>query len=251
MTKSNWLTFALFAAAASALRVWQNLTGFEDSGLAVRGNLPGLLLPAVLAAAAVYLAAAARKLPSQRGGNAGMEDCFAPEGTATLACAVAGAFLVLLGAAMAVMSEGGSLSLLLLAIFAAAASVSVLYVVSALRRGGAVQGVALLVPPCALIAYLVFLYRADASDPVFARIYIELLAVMALMLSTIERAAFAFRNGSPRVYRLAAAMAALLLLVAAAEGRSLAALLFFSGCALTELGFLAAARFDENEEKAA
>ena len=244
MKKTNWLIFAAFAAAAAVLRVWQNHTGFEDNGLAVHGNLPGLLLPVVLALAAAYFVAAAWKLPAKRDESAELADHFALEGALPLAGIVAGAFLVAVGAVMALMSGGSSLPVLLLAVFGVTSAFSVLYVAFALRRGGDVQGVALLVPVCALVVYLIFLYRADASNPVLARIYVEILTVALLTFSAIERAAFAFRNGSPRLCRCAGVMAALLALTAAADGKSLAALLFFAGCALVELGFLAASKFE-------
>ena len=244
MKKTHWLIFAAFAAAAALLRVLQNHTGFEETGLAVRGNLPGLLLPVVLVLAAAYFTSAAWKLPAKRDESAELADRFALEDTMPLAGIVAGAFLVAAGAAAAFVSSGSSLAMLLLAVFGIASALSVLYVAFTLRRGGDVQGVALLVPVCALVVYLIFLYRADASDPVLARIYVEILTVALLTFSAIERAAFAFRNGSPRLCRCAGVMAALLALTAAADGKSLAALLFFAGCALVELGFLAASKFE-------
>ncbi len=241
MKKSNWLMLALFAAASAGLRVWQLQTGFEESGLALRGNLPGLLLPLVLAASVVYFVVAARGLPVRRDAARDFSDCFSADSTAALAGIVAGAFLVCIGAALGALGTG--VLQVLLAVFAAASAFGVLCVVFALRRGGAVPGVALLVPVCALIVYLILLYRADAVDPVLARVYIEILAAAALTLSALERAAFAFRDGAPRICVPAGAVAALLALTAAAERQSLSSVLFFAGCALTEAGFLAAANF--------
>ena len=97
-----------------------------------------------------------------------------------------------------------------------------------------------MVPACALIGFLIVLYRLDASDPVLRKIYIEILAASALAYSAIERAAFVFRNGAPRIYLPVSAMAVVLSVTAAAERRSPAFALFFAGSALLELGFLAA-----------
>ena len=134
----------------------------------------------------------------------------------------------------------------LLTPLAVAAALCLLYAVFALYRGAAVQGVALLVPVCALAVYLILLYRADAFDPVLARTCVELLAVAALTFSALERAAFAFRNGSPRVFLPACAMSVVLALCAAAEGGGFARLALFLGGALVEAGFLLAAEFGDD-----
>ena len=247
MKKSNWLLLVLFAAAAAGLRVRQELTGFDAAGLAIRGNLSGILLPVVLAFAAGWFAYSARALPARGADAAGLAEVFCFENTAPTACAVAGAFLVLAGAAASILYGGRSTQTLLLAVFAMASAVSVLYAVFALRRGNEAQGVALLVPVCCLIVYLIFLYRAGASDPVLARIYVEILAVALLTLGALELAAFAFRVGAPRVYVPVNALAAILAVAAASERRSPASVLLFTGCALIELGFFAAAEFGQRK----
>lgn len=238
MKKTNWLILAALTLAAMGLRVGQNRTGFDEAGLAVSGNLPALLLPVVLLAAALALILFARALPAGR--SAGLRESFPFRNQAAVLCAVAGVFLLFAGAALSALG-GGTLLTLLLAAFCAAGAACTLYTVFGLYRGGEVQGMALLVPVCALAVRLVFLYRTDAADPVLARIYIEILAVAALTLSALERAAFAFRSGSPRVYLPVSGLAVLLALTAAVEQRSLAGLALFAGGALVELGFLAAA----------
>ena len=245
MKRSKWLILARVAAAAAGLRAWQAVTGFEGSGLPVRGNLPGVLLPILLTLAVLYFLFAARGLPSRKD-RGELEDCFRFQNMPAVFCAVSGAFLVMAGAALAAVSHM-ALLLLLLSVFGVAAAVSVLATVFALYRGSETSGVALLVPVWALIVYLIVLYRAEATDPVIARVYVNILAVAALTFSALERAAFAFRDGSPRVWLPACAMAAILSLAAAAERRGLASALFFIGCALVELAFLAAAEFDEEE----
>lgn len=240
MKKYNRLLAALLAVPAVLLRVIQNRTGFEETGLAVPLSLPGLLLLVLFIAAAAYFFVAARDLPGRRGRSASLEGAFHLEGnTLGVACAVAGAFLLLLSAAAVVMGRG-SLGTILLAPLAAVSALCLLYAVFALYRGGEVKGVALLVPVCALVVYLIFLYRADAADPVLARVYVEILAASALAFSALELAAFAFRNGSPRLWFPLTSMTAILCLTAAADVGSPARMAFFIGGALVELGFLAA-----------
>ena len=242
MKKSNWPVLALFAAAAAVLRAAQCRTGFDADGLAIRGNVPGALLPAALALAAAYFIASARSLPSRRDAAEELSDRFGFRRMPAKLCAVAGACLMVLSAESAVLGYGSSA--MLPAVFLAASACCLLYTVFALSRGSAVQGVALLVPVCCLVVYLIVLYRSDASDPVLARIYVEILAVALLTYSAVERAAFAFRNGSPRVWVPVCAMAVVLSVAAAAELQSLTDLLFFLGCALVELGFLCAAKWE-------
>lgn len=244
MKKMDWLMLALFAAAAAGLRAAQMMTGFDAEGLPISGNLPGTLLPFVLLAAAAYFVLTARKLPAQSNVTGALADRFLFQDMTAVTAAVAGSFLLLASAAATVMGYG-SLRHVLLTTFAVAAALSLLYTVFSLYRGNAVQGIVLLVPVFCLVVYLVFLYRADAADPILAGIYVELLAASALTLSSLELAAFAFLGGAPRVFLPAGAMALVLSIAAAAERKSLAVSLLFLGCALLELGFLAAADFRE------
>lgn len=243
--KNKLAAVSAAALAAAVLRAAQWRTGFDEAGLAVKGNLPGMLLPAVLILTAAYAAFSARKLPAKRGetGDLAGGFCFAGNMPAVL-CAVAGVFLVVFGAALRLLG-GAAPADFLLGMFAVVAALCVLYAVFALYRGNEVQGVALLVPVCCLVVYMIFLYRADASDPVLARIYIEILAVALLTYAALERAAFAFRGGSPRAYRIAGAMACVLAAAAAGEFKSPSATLLLVGCALTELGFLCAAELEK------
>lgn len=244
--KNKLVAVSAAALAAAVLRAVQWRTGFDEAGLAVMGNLPGVLLPAVLLLTAAYAVFSARKLPAKRGeaGDLAGGFCFAGNMPAVL-CAVAGVFLVVFGAALRLLG-GAALADFLLGVFAVVAALCVLYAVFALYRGNEVQGVALLVPVCCLVVYMIFLYRSDASDPVLARIYIEILAVAFLTYAALERAAFAFRAGSPRACRIAGAMACVLAAAAAGEFKSPAATLLFGGCALTELGFLCAEKFEKH-----
>ncbi|MBE6908849.1 MAG: hypothetical protein E7474_04465 [Ruminococcaceae bacterium] len=244
MKKKDWMVFAALAVAAVAARAGQMLTGFDDTGLPVRGNVFGILLPVVLAAAAVYFCLAARGLSAERSDKRGLADRFRFSGMASVTAAVCGAFLVLAGAGMSVLNTASTLTLLL-AVFDAASALCLLYAVFGLYRGGEVQGMALLVPVCALVVNLILRYRADASDPVLGHVYVELLALAALTACALELAAFAFRNGSPRVFLPLAALSALLAAAAASEWQSMPYTLLFAGSALLALGFLAATRLEE------
>ena len=66
----------------------------------------------------------------------------------------------------------------------------------------------------------------------------------ALTLTAMERAAFAYRNGAPRIYVPLSAMSVVLALTAATDQKSLPVTLLFAGWALIELGFLAEAKFE-------
>ena len=243
MRKKDWMLFAALCAAAAGLRAVQMKTGFDEEGLGIRGAPAGWLLLAVLLFAAVWLVLAGRRLPSRGEQETVQKGGFRFQGPAT-ACAVAGSFALILGSLLSALGAGGSLLLMLLAAFGAVSGVCLLYAVFSLYRNGMVQGIALLAPVCYLAVYLIFLYREDASDPVLARICIEILAVAALTFSAMERSAFAYSNGSPRVYLPAGAIAVILSLCAAAEFQGLSSMLMFIGLALVEIGFLAAASFE-------
>lgn len=243
----NKLTYGAvsLATGTAVLRASQCQNGFDESGLPV-DSVWRVVIPAIIIVTAALLVFATRGLNAKRGTCGDITDNFAFSGnTLAVACAVAGSFLVMAGGAASLMGRG-SLGVGLLSVFAVAAALCVLYVVFSLYRENAFHGVALLVPVCCLVVYLIFLYRADASEPVLAKIYIELLAAAALTYASLERAAFAFANGSPRLYLPVNAMAFVLAVCAAAEMRSMAATLLFAGCALIELGFLRAANFEKN-----
>ena len=242
MKKISWAALIVFSAAAAALRALQCRTGFDEAGLPVGGVLLRAAVPGVLLLAAAYFVLAARRLSAKRGDCGRFSENFHFSGdTTAAACAIIGVFLVMAGAAASVLGRGSlRQGALVLAMAAAAGAVCTLGGVFVLYRGVDARGTMQLIPVCSLVIYLVFLYRADASDPVLAGIYVELLALAALTYSALERVAFAFRNGAPRLCFSAGALSVVLALTAAAECRSLAAALLFAGCAFMELGFLAA-----------
>jgi len=242
MKKTNCLLWLAFTAASVALRVWQNVAGYEETGLARRGFLPGLLLPVTLLAAAVCFVLLARSLPGRRAdGRRLAADFRFTDNMPAVFCAVAGSFLVMIGGGLYAVSAVGSLMTMLLALLAVAAGGCTLYAVFALYRGGEAQGMALLVPVCASMAFLVLVYRANAVDPVLSRTYVEIVAVAALTFSASQRAAFVYGGSAPKRYVPLSAMSALLALTAATEGGGLHRAALLIGCAAVELGFLLAA----------
>lgn len=245
MKKTSWGALMAFSAASAALRALQCRTGFDGDGLPAGGVLLRAAVPCILLLAAVYFVLAARDLPAKRGACGGFAENFHFSGnTLAAACAITGAFLVIAGAAASAAGRGSlRQGALLLAVVGVTGAACTLGAVFMLYRDAGVRGTAQLVPVCALVVYLIFLYRADASDPVLAGVYVELLALAALTYSALERAAFAFRNGAPRVWLPVSVLSVVLALTAAAECRSLAAVLLFAGCAFVEFGFLAAAEF--------
>ena len=244
MRKINRWVLIMFTLAAVVLRFLQNRTGYDELGLAVHGNLPGILLPIVLTLAVLWFGTLSLTMLAERDPTVSPAMYFLfSDGKAPVTLAVSGAFLVLLGALLSLISAGGSLQTLLSSLFLLVSAGCIFYAAAALYRGREVSGIALLVPVCALVVHLIFLYRADATDPVLARIYIELLAVSALTLSALERAAIVFRNGLPRVWPSVCAMSVILGMAAAVDFSSPAAAALFAGLALAEAGFLCATGF--------
>lgn len=249
MNKKKWLLLAAFTVAAAGLRVGQMLTGFDESGLPVAGNLCGILLAAVLAAAAVWLALEGRRLPRAEGTVKAVADCFDFRNMAAVFSAVAGAFLLPASVVASVAGYSGSLGTMLLYVAAVVSAFCLLYTVFTLYRGHELLSATLLVPVCSLISFLIILYRADAANPVLAEYYVEILAVAALTVSALELAGFAFGSGSKRVFMPVSAMALLLCVTVAAQRNSLASMLLYGGFALLELGFLLAFGAEKEEKE--
>ncbi len=243
MKKLDWLMLVLAGAAAVGLRTWQMRTGFDADGLPLSGNTAALALPVVLAAAAAYFVLSARRFPAQQDMAAPFADCFLFQDNTAVIAGVVGALLLAASAAAAVAGYTLDTSALFLAPVAVAAMCSILHVIFGCYRGTRVYAMALLVPVGCLALFFIHTHLSCASDPNLADIYVRVLAVAALLGSAWQLATFAYLEGTPRNYVPVGAMAFVLALAAAAEQRSLASVLFFVGCALIELGFLAAADF--------
>ena len=88
-----------------------------------------------------------------------------------------------------------------------------------------------------LVVRLVLVYRQDSANPVLAAYWVELLALVLVILALYRLSAFAYGAGRTRRFTLYAVPAILLCLAALADG-GLSSLLFNGGAALTLTGFL-------------
>ena len=238
-------------AAAFALRLAQNRTGFEaGTGLPVAGNLWGRLLAGLLVVIILACLPLVRKLPAEAEGDSpDFHGAFSTQAPLLLTVLVSGVFLFavsgLLELAAGLGLPGGSagrLSLLLggLTLVSAGCLFSAL---PACRRSApeerrSVSGNLLLLPVGYLVVRLVTAYRTESINPVLEAYYIDLLALVFLTLAFYRLSSFAFRAGQTRRFLLYALPAVVLCLAALADSRSLYDTLFFAGGGVTVLGFL-------------
>ena len=247
MKKRYWPLLILFSAAAAFLRAGHLRTGFDADGLPQSGCPAALALPLVLLLAAAVFYLLCRRYPVQRELPGAMEHYFRFGSTASVMLVVLGAFALIAAAVLSLLSPWHTLLSMLLSVFWFACAAAVLYVLFALRRGTAFSGVALLTPVCALALQTAVSYRSSAADPVLGHLYIEILALSALTVSFLELAAFAFRNGAPRLYLPLSALSVILCACMLAEQRSLVSMAFYAGFAFILLGFCAAADFGKGQ----
>ena len=244
--------------AGFALRLLQWHTGFElDTGLPVPGTPYGVLT-AVLAAAAMVLCFLLRKkLPEEKEGSPLFPDGFSTSDAGLLTLVVAGVFLMA-AAGLADMAAGlgiqglpgmDALSAsfrreqLIQGALTLAAAVCLFPAIPVCRRRQGedprpFNGALLLAPVVCLVVRLVLVYRQDSANPVLAAYWVELLALVLVILALYRLAAFAYGAGRTRRFVLYAVPAILLCLASLADGRPLSALLFNGGAALTLTGFL-------------
>lgn len=277
--KKQWtlpLTAVLGGAAAFALRLVQNRTGFESAtGLPISGSAAGTALAVLLAALAVLLLLLVRQLPRETEQGPAFPADFSTGGTKLLTLPVIGVFLMALSG-LADLYEGLGLGSLLAQMSAAAAGpgygetpvllggsagfsartqllMGLLSILSAAglffsllacrSKAGpapkAFNGNFLLLPPVALVVRLVLTYRIDSVNPALAAYYVELLALVFLTLGFYRLSSFAFRSGRTRRFALYAGAAAVLSIATLADGSPyLSSILLYTGGALTLLGFL-------------
>ena len=266
MKDQKSLTAVMLAGGvvALALRLWQQMSGFEaDTGLAVPGHPAGTALAAVLGVVALALLMLRRKLPGEKDGRA-FEQVFATESAARLTLVVMGVFLMAGAGALqvlfAVMGGGlesviqgdgmvavvwmGSVSpreLLILGVMAVVSAVSLFPAVAACRHGklntGSFNGNCLLIPVICMVVRLVMLYRIDSVNPVLQAYYVELLAVVLAAMAFYQLAGFAFGQGAPRWYGLCSGLAVVLCMTTLGDAHDVSGTLFYAGCALSVLGF--------------
>ena len=241
MRTSDRLLTVVFLLAAPAARYFEWKTTLDADGLPT-GGFP--CFAAVLAAAILLFALAARSLPARESITGDFGTIFRFDGQLTLTAAVLGAFLLLAAAVLTLVMGGRAAVDLLLAVFLACSGAALLYVLIAQRREGSFAPVALLIPTCYLVVQLIVTYRTNARDSVLLHFYVLLLAVAALCLSSLYLAAFAFRSGSPRCFSLCAHAALILVsggCVDAVLSHRLGLLAAFLGAVLLLIAFLEAA----------
>ena len=234
-------------AAAFALRLGQNLTGFEaDTGLAAAGNLPALALAALFAAAFVLLTLRSRREPKTDPRPFG--DVFSFGDGAALLLPVGGIFLMgASGAADFAMSAGilsgalfGGQTHRILGVLGLLTAAGLFLVLLACRKGLTPPALGLLAAPVALVVRLVVTYRSVSTDPTLAHYYVEIMALVFLTLAFFRVAGFAFGDGNPRAFFRSAPMAVIFAMACVAEihKTTLSALALYLGGAAVLLGLM-------------
>lgn len=236
-------------AAAFALRRLQIATGFESAtGLPAAGCPYAAALPILLCVLAAVFWLMDRRLPGEKGGDSPLEfaACFASSGAGIPTLMVMGLFLWLASGAYGVYTGvvlGPSVLNLVLGILTILSAAALFPVVSACRKRGSETGSGvnenlLLVPVVCLVVRLVLTYRADSVNPTLAAYYVELLALVFLVLCLYRVSAFAFRCGRTRRFAFCAQMAVVFCMATMADLHGAAARLLYAGGALLVLAFL-------------
>ena len=249
--KKQWMLPALAlvsGAAAFALRLWQNATGFEEeTGLAVPGVFAGTALPLLLVLTGAAALILGRRLP-KRVKSPAFAALFSIGETTDLLLPVMGAFLMAIsGAADAATGLGvlpgacfAPAAHLLLGLLTVVSAGGFLLAASACRhRQEIFQGALVLPAAVMLVVRLVLVYRAFSTDPTLEGYYVELLALVFLAMAFFHLAGFAFDDARPRRFAASTVMAAVFSMAALADRGSIPALALYAGGSLTLLGFLA------------
>lgn len=247
---------AALGLAGFLLRLLQNRTGFEaDTGLPISGNVPSVLLPVLLLAAAVILFISARSLPKE---PQSFPTALREKEPLLLTVLVLGVFLMAasgIWSLLGTVSGGGQLQYLtenglvlmdaptvgsssarFMGLPAVAAAVSVFPAVAAVRREN-ISPLSVLAAPVCLLARLILAYRVHSVDPVLADYYPELLSLILSILGFYRLSGFAVSCGALRIYSVYSGLTVVLSLTLLADGITPAALLAL-GCAAVLMGFL-------------
>ena len=241
----HWLLLVLFSATAALARLRLLAVGFDADGLPVPMDLNTMVLPAVLVVAAVIAVIMARRYPAQRELCGSMDLYFAfDRSTLVVLLMVLGSFALIGSAVCSLVFSLRTTLTMILSVFLAVGAACLLYATTALRRKAEFSGVALLVPVCAMVLALILFYREHATDPILRHYYVETLALAALTVLLLEFAAFAFRNGAPRLLVPVCEMSIILCAAAIAARPALEDILFYAGGICIALGIGAAADFD-------
>lgn len=256
-------------AAAFALRLLQNRTGFEAAtGLPISGNPFGIALIVLLVVLAAAVWRCSRLAPDELSAPpTSFEAAFASPAPLPLTILIAGLFLMAfsgaadLAAGLGIALPGPEasyeaetflpvqrdVSAILTGVLSLFAAASLLTAAVACRRSGKqeTQGAAsknlnpnlLLVAPICLVVRLVITYRDLSVDPSLSAYYVEILALVFTTLAFYRLSSFGFQCGRTRRFLQYAAAAVILCMASLADGGSLPALLFYAGCALTLWGW--------------
>lgn len=263
------LLAVLGGAAAFALRLMQNRTGFEDStGLPVAGNHFAVALPILLVGFAVLFFLMAHRLPGEKADAAlPFSRCFRTTGAGIPAVLVLGSFAWIVSGGLSiyngliqsgatgnsavyttttgssVLSPRLSLVMGCLCIFA---GVCLIPVISACRvrgrhaassaKAGTVSTILLSV--ACLVVLLIITYREDSINPSLSVYYVELLAQSGLILLLYRIASFAYHEGRTRRFTFYAMLTAMLCFATLADSHSLSVSMFYAGGILLSVGFL-------------
>ena len=219
-----------------ALRLWQNLTGFDQNTGLSQASLPGTILVAgllVLAAAEILLALRLDKTKASFSRRFAVPDREIPFLTV-------GCFLLIAGGGLLAVSSFGQVSgvaSMVAGIMAAVSGGCLLALVRTMRSGSCVS-VTPLLPAMFFGVFLVLaVYLPAADDPVLARYYLPVLASAMVAYAFSLLAGFLRGESSPRSFTPVADLAVILSITAMADGGIPLALLF-GGCALVLSVFL-------------
>lgn len=228
-------------AAGFCLRRQQLLTGFEPTGLAIPGNLPGMLLIALsllVTAACLLLSSRCKYTPKS------YNEAFSSPGNAFYLFFVALAALLLLGSAALGLRElwtqvqaGTTLNWLQLLLWCMCV-VSAICVLSAAgsnfryngRRSNNSQrrySLALLALPYTACLWLVTSYQQFSADPVILSYVYQMLAMIATLLAVYFIASFSFQRPRPRLCLLFSLLGIYLSIVTLADSHDWPARLLF------------------------
>ena len=244
--------------AAFILRLLQQRTGFEpDTGLPIPGTPFGVATAVLTLLAIVACILLRQKLPKEQEGTPLFPAGFSTGDAGLLTLAVAGVFLMAaagladLAAGLGVqsfpgMAQNATVSQreqLLLGILTLASAACLFPAVPACRTHSnreprSFNGLLLLMPVVFLVVRLVLVYRQDSANPILATYWVELLALVLVILALYRLSAFAYGAGQTRRFVLYAVPAIVLCLASLADGGALSSILFNGGAALTLTGFL-------------
>ncbi len=238
---------ALVGAAFFALRLLQQKSGFEaETGLAVSGNVPAIILPVLMLLTAAALVVAVRrgafKVLMAKAPFAALFTLECKTLPKTLAVGGVMAMVVAGGVEVfnAVMVGRDVLSLAAGALLVVA-GVCLFGAVKALSCGEEGDGTYYLAAVCCAVVQLVASYRMYAIDPVVQGYYVELLCLVAHVLAFYALCTLYFTHRGFGRFLFFTLAALVLTLTSLADGHGLSEMLMFLGMSGAEVGLLLSA----------